>query len=58
MSEVRGGSRDKLPYNRGWGGGRETNPMSKKWWLRGCRRAERRYLLYILLYVQDQEGRP
>ena len=46
MSEVRGGSRDKLPYNRGRGSGQENNPTSKKWWLRGRRRAERSYATF------------
>ena len=53
MAEVRGCSGEELPHVRGqgqWPGGAiprprpgmtagKSNPISKEWWLRGCRRA-------------------
>ena len=56
-TKVRGGGREELPHPRGqgrWPGGatpplrsgavaKRSNPMSKEWWLRGGRRAERTY---------------
>ena len=55
MSEVRGGSRDcqaataqerpreATPQPRSGAAAERSNPTSKEWWLRRCRRAKRSY---------------
>ena len=44
LPKARGSSREELPPRQRSGAAAErSNPTSKEWWLRGCRRAERTY---------------